>query len=54
MQKHLSEDTTPIKRPYTSPTLIHYGNLRTLTKGGTGLLQENDQTPPQAQPHRYP
>lgn len=40
MHKNLAEDTTPIRRPYTAPTLIHYGNLRTLTRGGSNPVQE--------------
>ena len=28
------------KRPYTSPELVVYGDLATLTKGGAGSQQE--------------
>jgi hypothetical protein len=44
VKREKEENATGIKKPYLTPSLVCYGTLKELTRGGTGVTAE-PQTP---------
>ena len=44
MKREKEENATGIKKPYLTPSLVCYGTLKELTRGGTGQAAEGSMT----------
>ena len=44
VKREKDDSTTRIKKPYLTPSLVCYGTLKELTRGGTGQAAEGSMT----------